>query len=94
MGAIGIILIAALLAEAVWETGKMAWQEGKVSIDRVGALVVGLVFALGAGLDLCDLLGIGFIYPIIGQVLTGILLSRGANFVHDLFKLAEGLAAK
>jgi chromate transport protein ChrA len=91
MGAVGIIIIAALLAESVWETGKMVWQQGKVSVDRVGALVVGLVFAMGAGLDLCALLGIGFIYPIIGQVLTGILLSRGANFVHDLFKSVEGL---
>jgi chromate transport protein ChrA len=91
MQAIGIIIVAALLAEAVWETGKMAWQEGKVSIDRVGALVVGLVFALGAKLDICDVLGIGFMYPIIGQVLTGILLSRGANFVHDLFKKAESI---
>jgi chromate transport protein ChrA len=90
MDAIWSIIIAALLAEAVWETGKMAWQEGKVSIDRVGALVVGLVFALGAGLDLCDLLGIGFIYPIIGQFLTGVLLSRGANFIHDLYKGIEG----
>jgi hypothetical protein len=94
MSTIWIIIIAALLAEAVWETGKMVWQQGKVSVDRVGALVVGLVFALGAGLDICAVLGICFIYPIIGQVLTGILLSRGANFVHDLFKLAEGLAAK
>lgn len=92
MGAIGIIIIAALLAEAVWETGKMVWQQDKVSVDRVGALVVGLVFALGAGLDLCALLGICFMYPIIGQVLTGILLSRGANFIHDLFKTAEGIA--
>jgi hypothetical protein len=94
MGAVGIIIIAALLAESAWETGKMVWQQGKVSVDRVGALVVGLIFAVGAGLDLCALLGLSFKLPLIGQVLTGILLSRGANFVHDLFKLAEGLAAK
>ncbi|MGI6436160.1 MAG: hypothetical protein ACOX0F_12570 [Syntrophomonadaceae bacterium] len=94
MQAIGIIFVAALLAEAVWETGKMVWQQGKVSVDRIGALVVGIVFAVGAGLDLFALLGISFIYPIIGQVLTGILLSRGANFVHDLLKAAEGMAIK
>jgi hypothetical protein len=92
--AIGMIIIAAVLAEATWETGKMVWVQGRVSVDRVGALIVGLLFAVGAGLDICALLGLAFIHPLIGQVLTGILLSRGANFVHDLFKLAEGLAAK
>lgn len=90
MSAIVIILIAALLAEAVWETGKMVWQGGKVSVDRVGALVIGVLFAVGANIDICSVVGICFIYPIIGQFLTGVLLSRGANFIHDLYKGIEG----
>lgn len=94
MEIIGLIIIAAVLAEAVWETSKMLWQQDKVSVDRVGALVVGLIFAVGAGLDLCALLGLSFKLPLIGQVLTGILLSRGANFVHDIFKSVEGIVAK
>lgn len=94
MDAVLTVAVAALLAEAVWETGKMVWQEGKLCIDRVGALCIGLVFAVGSGLDLFSLLGISFVYPIIGQILTGVLLSRGANFVHDIFKAAEGMVAK
>jgi chromate transport protein ChrA len=93
MEAVLIILVAALLAEAVWETGKMVWQQGKISVDRIGALLVGILFAVGAGLDLCTVLGICFVYPIIGQLLTGILISRGANFVHDLLKRAQQLSA-
>lgn len=93
MEAVLIILVAALLAEAVWETGKMVWQQGKISVDRIGALLVGIIFAVGAGLDLCTVLGICFVYPIIGQLLTGILISRGANFVHDLLKRAQQLSA-
>lgn len=92
MEAVLIILVAALLAEAVWETGKMVWQQGKISVDRTGALLVGILFAVGAGLDLCTVLGICFVYPIIGQLLTGILISRGANFVHDLLKGVEQLS--
>ena len=93
MEAVLIILVAALLAEAVWETGKMVWQQGKISVDRIGALAIGILFAVGAGLDLCTVLGICFVYPIIGQLLTGILISRGANFVHDLLKRAQQLSA-
>jgi hypothetical protein len=88
---IGGLIVAAILAEAVWETGKMVWQEGKLQVDRIGALVVGLLIAIGAGLDVCALLGLTFAYPIIGQIATGILFSRGANFLHDLFKRVEGI---
>ncbi|MGI6467741.1 MAG: hypothetical protein GXZ09_03240 [Syntrophomonadaceae bacterium] len=89
MHSIEAIIAAALLSEAVWETGKLVWQKGKLSIDRVGALLTGLLIAVGAGLDLFKLVDISFFHPLIGQVLTGILLSRGANFVHDLLKTAE-----
>ncbi len=86
-----IVIIAALLAEAIWETMKMIWDRGKVSVDRIGALVIGILVAVGAGIDLCALMGLDFVYPLIGQILTGILLSRGANFLHDLLKTVEGL---
>lgn len=94
MYSVGAIVVAAMLSEAVWETGKMVWQKGKVSVDRVGALVVGLLIAVGAGLDMFLLVGINFFHPLIGPILTGVLLSRGANFVHDLLKSAEGIVQR
>ena len=79
-----IIVMIALIAESVWETLKMTWQEGKVSIDRIGALVVALLLAIGTRLDLLSLLDIKTSIPYLGVVLTGILISRGSNFIHDL----------
>jgi len=32
--------------------------------------------------------------PFAGLVFTGIIASRGANFLHDLFKIAEWLSLK
>ena len=29
--------------------------------------------------------GINLSIPLIGWILTGVLMSRGANFIHDLF---------
>lgn len=78
------IVVLALIGEAVWETLKMTWQQGKVSIDRVGALVLGILLAVGTGLDLMALVGVPMTIPFLGVILTGILISRGANFVHDL----------
>lgn len=87
-----VIIIASVLAEAVWETAKPIWDKGKLNPDRVGALMIGIVVAVAAGVDLCSALGLQIAYPIVGQVLTGILISRGANFVHDLLKGVQRLS--
>jgi len=78
------LLVLALIGEAVWETLKMIWQNGKVNIDRIGALLVGLLLSIGTGMDLLDMTGIKMKIPFIGVILTGILISRGANFTHDI----------
>lgn len=83
---LGLIMLSAATIEAVWETLKMIWQEGKLSWDRVGALVVGLVLAFAWPLDFFALAGYPLRIGIVGNILTGILFSRGANFVHDLWK--------
>jgi hypothetical protein len=79
-----IFVVAALLIESVWESGKMLWADGKFSIDRLGAIIVGVVVSLGAKLDLLDMVGIHIGIPYVGMILTGVLLSRGANFLHDI----------
>lgn len=79
-----IIITVALIAESVWETLKMTWQEGKISIDRIGALIVALVLCVGVRLDILALLGINATIPFLGVILTGVLISRGSNFIHDL----------
>lgn len=85
MTVLGVVVIA-FIVEAVWETLKMIWQQGKVSIDRIGALVVGLLVAFASGIDLFVLVELPLQVPYVGLALTGILISRGANFIHDLLK--------
>lgn len=90
------LILLALLIEAVWETGKMVWQERHINVDRAGALLVGMGVAIGAGVDAFTMVGLPLTVPflgdgivigaVIGAGLTGIILSRGANFVHDLIK--------
>ena len=79
------IITIALLVEAIWETLKMVWQEGKININTIGALIVGIAVSILAKIDIFAMQGITLSIPLIGWVLTGILMSRGANFIHDLF---------
>ena len=88
------LLIVALVGEAVWETCKMFYQKGKVSCDRIGAAVVGLLIAFGAQMDIFSLVGISLVIPYLGYVLTGLLISRGANVIHDLWSAMTGVAAR
>ncbi|MGI6451975.1 MAG: hypothetical protein ACOX0E_00585 [Syntrophomonadaceae bacterium] len=88
------ILLLAMLAESIWETFKLVWQKNKICVDRVGSIIICLVLALGAQIDLFEMVGIPLAIPHLGEVFTGVIASRGANFVHDLFKLAEGLMVK
>ncbi len=85
------ILIVALIAESVWETLKMTWQQGKICIDRIGALIVSLVICFGVRLDILSLLEVKSTIPYLGIILTSILISRGSNFIHDLLvKIGKG----
>lgn len=78
------ILISALIVEALWETSKMFWQNGKINYDRIGAVAFGELIALSANIDFLAAVGVNMRIPIAGNVLTGLLISRGANFMHDI----------
>ena len=84
MEKIFIIFVLALISESVWETLKMVWQQGRISIDRIGAMVVSLVICIDVEIDILSLLGINTSWPFVGIILTAILISRGSNFIHDL----------
>lgn len=77
------LVVLAFIGEAIWETLKMVWQENKFSIDRFGALAIGLLVCIGARFDVMEIIGVPLQIPYLGMVLTGILTSRGSNFAHD-----------
>ena len=83
------ILAVSTLVEAIWETLKMTWAKGKLSYDRLGALIISIAICLVTKADLFPLIGIEISIGYIGSVLTGIIASRGANFVHDIYKKVE-----
>ena len=81
-----ILIVLAMLVESVWETIKMCWEHGKVSLNKIGVIVVSVLIAVMCGVNLFQLLDIDIAIPVVGSILTGILLSRGADFTHKLIK--------
>lgn len=77
-------VVAASVVEALWETTKMFWQNGKFSHDRIGSVAFGELIAVGANIDFLAAVGLPMNVPYLGSILTGLLISRGSNFMHDL----------
>jgi hypothetical protein len=88
------LFVVAAITEAVWETLKMTWQKGKGNVNRIGSLVVGIIIALSTGSDILLLTDIPSKVPYIGVILTGILISRGSNIVHDVFASISNMYSK
>lgn len=84
------LIIVAILVEAIWENLKMIWQAGKFSINMIGSLVISIVLCILVKVDIFPIVGLNIAIPIIGSAFTGIIVSRGANFVNDLFKKLKG----
>ena len=79
------IIIIAILIEAIWENLKMVWQNGKINIDKIGALVISIIVCLLVNANVFSLVGLTICIQYIANIFTGIIVSRGANVVHDLF---------
>ena len=85
----GVILTLAFLCESLTEyffsDVLLAFGLDSKYLRYIAALV-GVGLALLYGLDaLRDFLGVSPRLAHLGEVLTGLILGRGANFVHDLY---------
>lgn len=84
------LVLIAILVEAIWENLKMTYDQKKLNINMLGSLLLGVLICILAKIDIFVIVGINLIIPFIGYILTGIIVSRGANFVNDLFKKLKG----
>ena len=87
MATAAYIICAAIIVECIIAYVKTFFVDGKIQWQMITSLVLGIVVALAYSLDLLALCGLESNIPFIGQVLTGILLGRGANYIADLIKL-------
>lgn len=89
MEGLTLILALATLTEALVEYGKsigkaLAGNDKKAAITQVAAIVVSVLLCFAADADIFQVVGITFTWQWVGVVLTGVLGSRGANYLNDL----------
>lgn len=89
MEGIALILALAVVTEALVEYCKsigkaFVGRDTKSALTQLAAITASVLLCLAAGADLFQVVGITFAWPWVGIVLTGILGSRGANYLSDL----------
>ncbi len=94
-----LIMVMAIVVEALIEYAKtigkgFAVGEWKVAVTHLAAIVLGVFLCLLTGADLFTLVGITFTWRWLGYILTGIIISRGANYVSDFVKRLETVKTK
>lgn len=85
------LMILSMLCEAIWENLRMTFENGKFNINRLGALVVSVIVAIATKINLFEILDFEMA-QVLGSILTGILISRGANVLHDLLNKIQALS--
>ena len=76
-------IVLAVLVEAITQYIKDIFNG--FNPDKLMALIVSLLVAFGAGVDVFEMVGIDFIVPYVGMIFAAIIMSRGANAVHDIW---------
>lgn len=79
-------LASAVIIEGLVSYAGMIFVDKHVNWQVVGAIALGILISFNLTLDFFEVLGIPEAYPVIGTILTGILISRGSNYVYDLYK--------
>ncbi|MBQ8338219.1 MAG: hypothetical protein IJY33_03660 [Oscillospiraceae bacterium] len=83
---ISAVLVMAVIIEAIIAYVKTWVVEKKIQWQQIVAVFFGIVISFAYSLDIPALVGIESGIAYVGNVLTGILISRGSNYIHDLYK--------
>lgn len=78
------LVFIAIVIEGIITYAKTLFVERKIQWQIFFAMVLGVGCALAFNVDLFAIAGIKATVPYVGNALTGILLSRGSNYVFDL----------
>lgn len=83
---ISIFFLVAIFSEAVWENIKQALPVQVPSVgDRLIVMIIAIYLCVQTGADITATANMGLPWPV-GSIISGIICSRGANYLHDFVK--------
>ncbi len=80
------IMSFAVFTESIITYFKEFFVNGDFSFSILFSIILGIVIAIAYKLDLPEYLDLKSSVPYVGNILTGILISRGSNYIYDILK--------
>lgn len=74
----------AVLTESIITYFKEFFVCGDFSFSMLFSIILGIIIAVAYKLDLPGYLDLKSSVPYVGNILTGILISRGSNYLYDI----------
>ena len=84
------IILSSILIEAITTYIKSWFVDRSGKWQQIVTCFFGIFFAIAYNLDLLGELGLTSQILYVGNILTGIILSRGANYTWDIVKRLNG----
>nr|WP_319488595.1 hypothetical protein [uncultured Caproiciproducens sp.] len=85
------LILMAIIVEGLVTYAKTFFVGGKFQWQQLVGIALGVIAALAYNVDIFALLGITSGVPYVGAILTGILISRGSNYIFDLVKTLQNV---
>lgn len=78
------MIMTAILIEGIITYFNEFFVSGIAPWQMIFSLILGIIISVAYKLDLPQYLNLKSSIPYVGSVLTGILISRGSNYLYDL----------
>lgn len=88
------ILFLSIIIEGLITYIKEFFVKGKIQWQMIISIVVGVLVTAAYQVDILSLVGLQSPIPYLGSILTGILISRGSNYIFDLIKAIGAMQGK
>lgn len=89
----GRVFVMAFTVVSIWDIIKSFRKDNEIDWSSIGTAILGIVLSLLAQLDVFSLVGITFVVPFVGQILTGFFISKGSNYIFDFITSILNLLA-
>ncbi len=83
------LIMMSIIVEGLITYAKTFFVGGKPQWQMLVGIVLSVTVALVYNVDIFALLGIMATVPYVGAILTGIIISRGSNYIFDLIKTLQ-----
>jgi len=78
------LILLAIVTEQVTEIIKQAIPQIRNCCSHLVSIAIGVLLCVSTRMGALAELGVSVDYPVVDYVITGLLISRGSNFLHSL----------